>query len=205
MTNDNKAPERGDTVSTDDIERDPEFGFPSPGAVLKRLRTQQGMSLRDVSHKSGLSTSFLGTVERGESDIALERLAKLARVFGHDVGSFLGFSARQSTPTFMTAEGRVRVERGEGIDYEVIRLPGIGVELVRVTMAPMSRFASQMSHEGVDVTLVVSGTVCATYNGEDYVLDEGECVMWSGGYSHSFRNDTSEPASYIGFVTATVF
>lgn len=205
MTNDDHSPERGNSASLNHTEVDPEFGFPSPGAVLKRLRSQQGMSLRDVAHKSGLSTSFLGAVERGESDIALERLAKLARVFGHDVGSFLGYSARQSTPTFVTTDERLRVERGTGIDYEVIRLPGIGVELVRVTLAPKSRFDGQMSHEGVDVTLVVSGTVCATYNGEDYELEEGACVMWSGGYSHSFRNDTSEPASYIGFVTATVF
>src|SRR6478609_6292080 len=66
-----------------------ERGYPAPGEVLRRLRTQRGWSLRDVAERSGLSASFLGAVERGESDIALERLARLAAIFDHDVGSFL--------------------------------------------------------------------------------------------------------------------
>jgi transcriptional regulator with XRE-family HTH domain len=197
---------RSKTASEPEVDRvDPERGFPLPGEVLKRLRTQRGWSLRDVADRSGLSPSFLGSVERGESDIALHRLARLARVFDHDVGSFLGYSSRQSLPSFITGEERLRVDRGEGIDYEVLRAPGLGFELVRVRLAPNAAFGDALSHEGVDVTLVVAGTVTARYNGVDYTLDAGTCVMWSGGYSHSFRNDTSEPAEYVGVVTAMVY
>ncbi|MBS1862327.1 MAG: helix-turn-helix transcriptional regulator [Actinobacteria bacterium] len=184
---------------------DPERGFPAPGEVLKRLRTQRGWTLRDVADRSGLSSSFLGSVERGESDIALERLSRLAAVFDHDIGSFLGYSARQSRPAFLGEDERLSVDRGEGIAYEVIRAPGLGFEIVRVRLDPKAAFDNDLAHEGVDVTLVVSGTVTARYNGVDYELERGTCVMWSGGYPHSFRNDTSEPAEYIGVVTAMVY
>jgi transcriptional regulator with XRE-family HTH domain len=184
---------------------DPELGFPPPGEVLRRLRTRRGWSLRDVARESGLSQSFLGAVERGESDIALERLAKLARVFDHDVGSFLGYSARRSTPTFIGEDERVVVDRGDGIDYEIIRLPGLGFELVQVTLAPHAGFSNELAHEGVDVTLVIDGTIVAVYHGVDYQLAAGTCVMWSGGYPHRFRNDSRRPARYVGFVTAEVF
>src|SRR6185312_16147394 len=110
--------------------------FPAPGEVLRRLRTQRGWSLRDVSQRSGISQSFLGSLERGESDIALERLARLARVFDHDVGSFLGYSSRRSEPEFIGPDQRLRVDRGDGVDYEVIRAAGLGFELVRVQLAP---------------------------------------------------------------------
>jgi transcriptional regulator with XRE-family HTH domain len=183
---------------------DPEWGFPAPGEVLRRLRTQAGYSLRDVASRSGLSQSFLGQLERGETDIALERLARLARVFGHDVGSFLGFSARRATPVLLD-DTRVIVPRGDGIQYEVIRLPGLGSELVFVRLEPQSRFSAELTHEGIDVTLVVEGTVCATYNHEEYVLKTGDCMLWSGGYPHSFRNDTKKRACYVGLVTANVF
>jgi transcriptional regulator with XRE-family HTH domain len=185
--------------------RDPEYGFPRPGDVLKRLRTQRGWSLRDFAKLSGLSQSFLGAVEQGKSDIALERLARLARVFDHDVGSFLGYSTRRAEPTFLGGEERIKVDRGEGIDYEVIRLPGLGFELVRVRLAPRTAFKNEFAHEGVDVTLVVAGVVTATYNGVDYELPTGECVMWSGGYSHTFRNDARKPAEYIDVTTAMVY
>jgi transcriptional regulator with XRE-family HTH domain len=195
-----------DDASTGESEpRDPEFGFPPPGAVLHRLRSHRGWSLRDVAKRTGISQSFLGSLERRESDITLERLARLAKAFDHDVGSFLGYSTRRSEPTMLDDQARLRINRGEGIEYEVIRLVGLGFELVRVALDPHSRFSGELAHEGVDVTLVISGTVTARYNNRDYVLPAGSCVMWSAGYAHSFRNDTDSSAVYVGFVTAQVF
>jgi transcriptional regulator with XRE-family HTH domain len=184
---------------------DTERGFPAPGEVLRRLRTQRGWSLREVGERSGLSASFLGAVERGETDIALERLARLASVFDHDVGSFLGYSSRQAHPRFLTEGDRVRIERGPGVSYEVIRVPGLGFELVQVSLAPHAAFADEFAHEGVDVTLVTEGTVTATYNGVDYVLETGACTLWSGGYSHTYRNDGDGPAAFVVVVTAMLY
>lgn len=184
---------------------DREGGYPPPGDVLRRLRTQRGWSLREVGERCGLSASFLGAVERGESDIALERLARLARVFDHDVGSFLGFSARQARPRFLDEGDRIIVDRGAGVSYEVIRVPGLGLELVRVALAPHAAFADEFAHEGVDVTLVTEGTVTATYDGVDHVLATGACVLWSGGYRHTFRNDADRPAAYVVVVTAMLY
>jgi transcriptional regulator with XRE-family HTH domain len=55
---------------------------PRVGEVIRRLRTQRGLSVRGLAEQAGISASFLGAVERGESDIA----------------SLLGYSLRQSTP-----------------------------------------------------------------------------------------------------------
>lgn len=95
-----------DPAPTTPPARDPELGFPPPGEVLHRLRTQRGMSLRQVAAECGLSVSFLAALERGETDIALERLGRLAKVFDHDVGSFLGFSRGRATPH--SSHGRSR-------------------------------------------------------------------------------------------------
>ncbi len=200
-----EATDQGRDGAAAHLPGEPDLGFPRPGEVLRRLRAQHGWSLREVGERCGLSPSFLGAVERGESDIALERLARLARVFDHDVGSFLGYSSRQAQPRFLGAGDRVEVDRGEGVGYEVIRVPGLGFELVRVSLAPHAAFADAFAHEGVDVTLVTEGTVTATYNGVDHVLETGACVLWSGGYRHTFRNDAAVPAAYVVVVTAMLY
>jgi transcriptional regulator with XRE-family HTH domain len=184
---------------------DQESGPPDPGEALKRARHQRGWSLGDVAQASGLSSSFLSSVERGESDIAYRRLVRLAAVFGHDVGSFLGFSARPAQPYFLNDDERITVDRGDGINYQVFRLPGTGLEAILVELQPHSRFSSELKHEGMDITVVTKGAVTATYNQADYVLNAGECVMWSAGYPHSFANHTDDPAQYLGIVTAMVF
>ena len=141
-------------MSTPATRRGADLGFAAPGEVLRRLRAQKGLSLREVAGRSGLSQSFLGQLERGETDIALERLARLASVFGHDVGSFLGFASRRAVPVRLRAEESV-VSRGAGVEQQVVRLPGLGSELITVTFAPGARFDEPLSHEGIDVTVMV--------------------------------------------------
>ncbi len=129
--------------------------MPDVGEILRRLRKRRGLSLRQVADLSGLSVSFLSAVERGESDISLGRLARVARIFGHDVGSFLGYSARQARPHFIDAGDRLSVNRGLGVSYDVIRVPGTSFEFIAVSFAPRARFADVITHEGLDVLFVL--------------------------------------------------
>ena len=71
--------------------------LPRVGEVIRKLRLARGLSIREVAEAAGLSSSFLGAVERGESDIAVGRLAQVAGVFGHDVASLLGYVACRSS------------------------------------------------------------------------------------------------------------
>jgi transcriptional regulator with XRE-family HTH domain len=180
-------------------------GLPDVGRILKRLRQERGLSLHQVAARSGLSASFLSAVERGQSDIALQRLARLARIFNHDVGSLLGYYARRAEPQFVRAGDRFKVDRGKGVQYEVIRLPGLDFELIHATFSPRSRFRDELTHEGVDIGFCASGELVLVYNKREYTLGAGECAVWSGAYPHTLRNDADEPALFVSVVTETVF
>jgi transcriptional regulator with XRE-family HTH domain len=183
-------------------------GLPNVGEILKRLRKQRGLSLKQAAQAGNVSPSFLSAVERGESDIALQRLARLARVYDHDVGSLLGYSARQATPSFSRVadrESRVAVDRGEGIDYTVIRVPGTHFELVRAVFQPRTAFRDELTHEGVDMLYVFTGEVVLVYHGSDYLVGAGDCAVWSGSYPHAIRNDADSPAEILIAVTEVVY
>jgi transcriptional regulator with XRE-family HTH domain len=181
------------------------FGFPRPGEVLRRLRTQRGLSLREVAEASGLSSSFLASLERGETDIALERLARLARVFGHDVGSFLGFSQPRTKPRFLGEDERVVVDRGLGVRYVAYPLADMGIEVVVLDFAPRTAFRGAMAHEGADVTVITRGQIVVAYAGEEHLMRAGDVVTWPGGHPHAFRNDTDAPAQCVGVVTTMLY
>lgn len=200
-----KSKNEGAAGAKDGSASDFEPEIPNVGEIIQRLRVGRGMSLQDTANVTGLSPSFLSAVERGKSDIALKRLARLAHAFGHDVGSLLGYTARRAKPLFLGNSQRVRINRGKGIDYEVIRLPGIDFELIAASFAPGAAFHDELSHEGVDIAYVTSGELTLIYNGADYPIPEGMCALYSGGYAHSFRNDTKKPASMLGVVTETVY
>jgi transcriptional regulator with XRE-family HTH domain len=179
--------------------------LPAIGAVLRRLRRQRGWSIRTVADAAGISPSFLGAVERGGSDISVGRLASLAAVFGHDVASLLGYSARQSRPHLIRPEERVQMSRGAGIDFTALRIPGTTLEMMVATLQPHSRFEDVVTHAGTDILFVAEGEMVLVVDDVDYVLKEGDCAVWPSSHAHTVRNDSNRPARAIGLATETVY
>jgi len=176
-------------------------GMPNVGAILKRMRAQRGFTVREVAEASDLSPSFLSAVERGASDISLGRLSRLAAFFEHDIGSLLGYSARLGQPKFVDKMDRVRIDRGNGVMYELLRLSGIALELQRMVFEPRSGFRDELVHEGVDIVLVIDGTVTLTVDGIDYPMVAGDCATHAASFRHKIRNDTTRRATVVAITT----
>lgn len=183
----------------------PDGSMPDVGKILQRLREQRNVSVRELAEKSGLSESFIRAVERGESDISLGRLAKLAAFFEYDLGSFLGFTSQLSRPNFVGAGSRTKIKRGRGVDYEALHLPGIDLDLVNVDLTPYSKFKDEWTHEGIDAVFVTDGEIVLTVDGIDYIMKEGECCVFSAAYRHRVRNDSAKAASLISITTGRMY
>ncbi len=176
--------------------------LPDVGKILKHLRARHRVTVRDVAERSGLSPSFVSAVERGESDISLGRLARLAQFFEQDLGAFLGFSTQLSHPNFVGKESRSKVKRGRGVDYQALHLPGIDLDLVIVRMAPHSAFRSEIAHDGIDVVYVLEGDVVLRVDGVDYPMSGDACCVYAAGYAHAMRNESARPACVVALTTA---
>lgn len=61
------------------------------GARLRAVRNQHGLSLHGVAEKSGggLTVIMVGSYERGDRAVTVERLAELASFYGVTVGDLL--------------------------------------------------------------------------------------------------------------------
>jgi transcriptional regulator with XRE-family HTH domain len=55
------------------------------GERVRELRSRKGWSQEKFAHESGLGRSFAGSIERGEKDIRISTLCKLADIFGIDI------------------------------------------------------------------------------------------------------------------------
>ena len=192
-----KPPAESEAAGNDNV--------PAIGSLIRGLRKQHGLSLNDLAATSGLSPSFLSAVERGQSDISVQRLARVAAAFNHDLGSLLGYGARRSTPQPIEATNRLKIARGEGVDYEVIRIPGTGMEFFVSTLPPGTSFTEPITHPGFDIAYIVEGEIILEFNGADYTFRDGDCVIWPGSYLHLVRNDSKRTARLVAITTETVY
>lgn len=59
------------------------------GDRLRTARRQAGLSQEALAHEAGLHRTYIGSVERGERNIALLNILTLATVLGADAGTLL--------------------------------------------------------------------------------------------------------------------
>lgn len=52
------------------------------GERIRELRTAKGWSQEELGFKSGLHRNYVGRLERGEQNVAVVNLAKLAKALG---------------------------------------------------------------------------------------------------------------------------
>jgi transcriptional regulator with XRE-family HTH domain len=183
----------------------PGVTLPKVGEMIRSLRVQQGKSIREVATAAGVSPAFLSAVERGDTDISVGRLARVANVFGHDLGSLLGYSARRSQPRIIGPADRVSMPRGKGIDFTAIPIPGTTLEMMIAAVAPHTQFEDVVTHAGTDILFVAEGELVLVVDGIDYPLQEGDCAVWPSSHAHTVRNDSDRPARAVGMATETVY
>jgi transcriptional regulator with XRE-family HTH domain len=68
------------------------------GQRIRELRTEQGFSQEAFADKCGVHRTFMGTVERGESNLSFQNIARVAGTLGVSLSTlFLELEARAQT------------------------------------------------------------------------------------------------------------
>jgi transcriptional regulator with XRE-family HTH domain len=58
------------------------------GEKIRALRESQGLLQRELAHKAGVPVRTIGRIERGEVDVRLSTLDKIAKALGVSIKEF---------------------------------------------------------------------------------------------------------------------
>jgi XRE family transcriptional regulator, regulator of sulfur utilization len=179
------------------------------GARVKALREASGLSLRDLTERSGVSAPMLSQVERGETSPTLTVAARIAAGLDLRLSQLLRLDETGAV-TIVRASGRRRGgNKRRGHSFEVLTSadPGQRAELSRHTLAPGGATGAvddpPMHEPGSRETAFVEhGAILLICDGIAHELNEGDCVTFDADLPHHFENPTTAEAAFLAVVSA---
>ena len=78
------------------------------GQRIRQLRKTRNWTQQDLAQRAGLDYKYLGSVERGERNLSIDNIEKIAAGFGVEAAQLFLFAAEGDMPEEELTEARIR-------------------------------------------------------------------------------------------------
>jgi transcriptional regulator with XRE-family HTH domain len=176
------------------------------GQRIAALRLEKGLTLDTLASGTGLATSFLSKLERGQTSISVDNLRSVAHFLGVEMVHFFEQDARSTA---------IVTRRGEGPPLKVGKTDAFGESLVSSTRStlqatlyrtPAGQGRSEgFSHPGEEFVYVIKGRVRYFVGGADYDLGPGDSIWHRSSEPHGWKSLGPAPALTLHVNTPPVW
>jgi transcriptional regulator with XRE-family HTH domain len=161
------------------------------GATVRRLRGSMGLTLGEVTKRSGISRAMLSRLETGDVMPSLETLVALTDALGVGISSlFQEIGTGTATAQHVhRGEGLEVVRRGtkRGHTYHLLaadRGPRRAFEPFLVTLTDKSEVFPGFEHPGVEFIYLLEGSLTYRHGDGSYLLKPGDALTFPGSTPH---------------------
>jgi len=177
------------------------------GPKLKARRKELKMSLRDLAAMTGLSATFLSTLERGIGNPTLDSLRKVSNALGIPL-LHLSENSTQKNLVVRHEQRRRLVFPPRHIEYEILT-PSLTRKMVMIQVRATSEdgnlVSGPLSHPTEECIVVLSGRITLRLAGQTYELGVGDSIYFDGQELESIQVLGDQEAVYISVITPPVF
>lgn len=190
------------------------FERDQPGPALRDLRKQRGLTLAEVSERTGLPVSTLSKLETGKMSLTYDKLKRLAAGMQVDVSDLLGADAK--TDSQPVSAGRRSISRaGEGheLDTGKYYYRYLAPDLLTKHFVPiygevrarsLEEFGELIRHPGEEFIYVLEGVI--EVHSEFYApvrLKAGESIYFDSQMGHAYIAGAPGRCSLLSICSAT--
>lgn len=178
------------------------------GKALRARRTELGLSIADLAERSGLSASFIATVERGRSDISLGRLGRLTNALEVPLVELLSPTPR-GNPVVVRREDRHRIGVEGDTVHRMLLAPSLAGKyqhLISVYQPRASSGRDYPASKDVEVFVyVLEGEVLFEFEHADaVVLRTGDSCSYSLDRNRRVVNLSDEESFVLTFASPSI-
>lgn len=160
------------------------------GKRIKSVRKRKGLTLQDLSEKSGMSATAISAIERNVSSPTVNTLASIGKALGESLSSLLG-EAEIEYVTTRAADRKPLAVDIRNADFRSLAsgVPGQRFQPILGILQPgCSSGDDFVNHQGDDFFFVMKGVLEVDVNGNVVVLQEGDSLYCRGTTPYRWRN-----------------
>lgn len=160
------------------------------GKRIKSIRKRKGLTLQDLSEKSGMSATAISAIERNVSSPTVNTLASIGKALGESLSSLLG----EAEIEFVTTRAADRKSLAVDIRNAEFQSLGSGIPGQRFhpTVGVLQPEASSgddfVNRQGDDFFYVIKGALEVDVSGTALLLREGDSLYCRGNTPYRWRN-----------------
>lgn len=175
------------------------------GQRLKGLRDVLDIEASEVAALCGITTEQYEKMERGESELSVANLQKIAREYQVDLDVLLFGEEPHMSHYFLTRRGQgLSVERRKAYHYESLAsgFRGRKAEPFIVTVSPKPDDAPRESnaHPGQEFNMVFEGTLELTIGEKVLTLNVGDSIYFDATQPHGMRALEGKPVKFLAII-----
>lgn len=149
---------------------------------LRRIRTEQGLSLGKAADLTGVSKAMLGQIERQESSPTIAKLWKIAQGFRVPLSALLQEEAAVAAGTSVSFPGSISVRIVFPFDARLAE------ETFEITLTPGQHHRSEAHEAGlVEDVFVLRGAVEVEVGEARHLLEQGQAHRFAADQPHGYR------------------
>ncbi len=178
------------------------------GYEVRNYRQKAGMTVADLSRRTGLSIGMLSKIEHGNTSPSLTTLQSLSHALSVPITSFF----RQ----FEDVHDAVHTLAGQGIDvdrrgtraghqYALLghigsNTTGVQVEPYLITLTSESDVFPTFQHEGIETIYMLEGEIDYRHGQKIYPLKPGDTLFFDADAPHGPTTLRKLPARYLSII-----
>lgn len=161
------------------------------GLRLREQRRQRGLTLADLSDRTGINESTLSRLESGTRKATLEMLLALAEVYAVPLDHLVG-APRSGDPRI-----HLRPVTHNGMTYIPLSHPG-GIQAYKLLIPPKpGREPELKTHDGFEWVYVIGGRLRLLLGDQKLVLKAGEAAEFDTHVPHWLGPDRNETVELL--------
>jgi transcriptional regulator with XRE-family HTH domain len=171
------------------------------GKHVRRLRTENGISLRGLASQTGFSPSFMSQVENGQVSPSISSMERIAEALGVTLGEFFAAAAEGEGGLIVRAVDRQGLTSAwSSAEIEALSMPrpAVRLEPVLITLHPGGRSAKHpYAHSREEFAFVLEGRVTLTLGPDRHRLKKGDAATILPQELRLWVNEFARPARIL--------